>query len=102
MELTADPFVVIEVRGVAEDSVPYVIYKNILTGTRWVIRGTCNKCGECLVGVELDSLEWTGTPVGLPNAFIDKRVDPVDVPVTPAIAKDCVNCVLSGEYLNGD
>lgn len=102
MEFTTDPFTTIEQRGVDENSVPYTVYFNSSSEKRWIIRGECNKCGECLVGVESESLEWTGTPVGLPNAFIDKRADPIDVPSTPELKDDCPSCVLVGEYLNGD
>lgn len=76
-----------------------VVYETT-EGERWQITGTCNQCGECEVGSENPYIEWTGTPIGEPNACYDIRGEErPDSPVRPEIADNLTNCTLSGEYL---
>lgn len=62
----------------------YVRYRRVSTGQRWIVRGTCNQCGLCVVGASnVGDYDWTG-PAGTPGAVKDVRF-PVrpDEPVTP-------------------
>jgi len=96
---TADPNVNIEESGIHANGAPFVVYAST-DGQRWRIDGTCNQCGECWVGTDEPTVEWTGTPVGEAGAFVDLRTGPkLDCPVRPEIKNDCPNCTLSGEYL---
>lgn len=101
LEETVDPDVFIEEKG-SHGGEPFVIYVSS-SGLRWIIRGECNRCGECWVGAngpEASTVIWTGSPIGEPNAFIDGRdIGRLDCPVLPSIKEDAPSCVLSGEYL---
>jgi hypothetical protein len=85
--LTADPFVVIE-----DQQSGYVRYRNIKTGRRWEVWGTCDRRGDCLVGAVVD------TPDGKVqiadkdaiSLFDQARlVADLDVPVTPEFTGCC-------------
>lgn len=78
MELTQDPFVIIQYRG--ED---FVIYQNVVSDICWIIWGKCTENGDCVVGaVYPDCRPSTERP---------------DIPVTPDI--ECNGCPLRGEWL---
>ena len=88
-------------RGVGVDQQPYVKYRNS-SGERWIIRGTCNLCGECEVGGSYPEgpVTFTATPIGTAGACIDPyHADRGDVPCRPEIKANCPSCTLSGEYL---
>jgi hypothetical protein len=77
---TSDPFIVIE-----EQREGYVRYRSLISGERWVVRGTCNQCGLCVIGVaHPEHYEWHGEP-GTPLAVSDLRVAQgrLDEPVAP-------------------
>jgi hypothetical protein len=88
MTNTTDPDVVMEYkRG------DYVRYRRDSTGERWVVRGHCDKRGDCLVGAIIDgeTIETIERARELAEAYTGP-----DVPVTPGL-KGC--CPLVGEYL---
>jgi hypothetical protein len=78
---TVDPGVFIE-----EQYDGYVRYRNVQTGARWEVHGSCNKCGECLVGAVIDGVQVTSLEEAriLAEGYTGK-----DVPVTPAFIKVC-------------
>jgi hypothetical protein len=87
---TADPFVVIE------DSSPgYVRYRNVTTGQRWEVHGTCDRRGNCLIGavLDLDGQEVVVRDHAHLNeltAQYGSRIDSeMDVPVTPDFVSCC-------------
>ena len=94
---TEDPTVMIEDIGPA-----WVIYRDH-DGKRWIMRGTCNQCGECEVGAINPNIMWIGNPVGEPGSCRDVMYGiRRDIPVRPEIKQKFPNCSLSGEYLDGD
>lgn len=98
MELTSDPFVIIEERG---DN--YVQYKNISNGRRWKVIGRCDRRGDCLIGsvVNGETIRDHAHLEEIKNKLGKDRIDSeLDVPVTPEF-KDC--CPFTYEELeNGD
>lgn len=48
-EVTADPHVFIEKRGIT-GGVPWIRYQRIADGRRWEVHGTCVRQGDCMVG----------------------------------------------------
>lgn len=69
-EATNDPDIVITDRQTGSDS--WVDYARISTGETWRVRGTCNQCGLCVIGVNdpLGRYVWDGPP-GTPGASRD-------------------------------
>lgn len=93
MEATDDPGVVITSR--ADGLVVYAAQD----GTRWVIRGVCNRCGSCEVDETGAHIVWSGPP-GTPGACTDTRMPGrLDSPVRPEGVSRWEGCSLSGEYL---
>ena len=90
---TLDPDVVITARGTDSAGVAFVRYARASRPSEaWTVRGTCNRCGLCEVGVDAGDppyLTWRG-PVGTPGAVIDLRVAQgrADVPVGPTFTRD--------------
>lgn len=99
---TQDPYCFIVEQNIEQERVVYVMPS---TGETWEILGTCNGCGECMVGLPYPDLVWTGIPVGqagacyLSSGAPDERLD---MPCRPEIEQNHPGCVLSGRYLNGD
>jgi hypothetical protein len=99
---TVDPLTIIEEQG--ND---YVIYKDLQSGERWIIKGECNQCGLCALGEVNNLLVWTdGIKPGQPMACFDLRKTfglRNDVPLRPEAATEIQNeigkCCLEGEYL---
>lgn len=96
MEQTYDPNC-----WIVERSEDRVVYETT-DGEKWEILGKCNQCGECEVGSNNEYIEWTGTPIGEPNACYDIRggnTERLDYPVRPECSQNWPNCSLSGRYL---
>ena len=94
IELTEDPYVVI----VARDS-NSIIYRDIISNERWIIRGKCNQCGLCEVGAVNNNIVWTGIKIGHAKACYDSNYkNRKDNPVRPKVS-EIEECTLSGEYL---
>jgi len=93
VEPTSDPAVQIEDRGPG-----WVIYRRN-DGARWIVRGTCDRRGLCLIGsvidgVEVEDLDHLAELVKIKGQ--DRIDSELDVPVTPEF-HGC--CPLVGEYL---
>jgi len=90
---TSDPTVVIE--KLQHGANPYIIYRNLLSGRRWRVDGTCNQCGLCVIGATDATMgvarwTWSGPP-GTPYCVTDvKYSGRPDDPVTPEFAGDMV------------
>ena len=71
-----------------QGSVPWVHYRRKSTGHSWIVKGVCNQCGLCVVGVDEPWNLWVGPP-GTPYSNIDTRVKEgrKDVPVSPGFFK---------------
>jgi len=90
MQPTADPTVFIE-----EQSPGYVLYRRT-DGRRWIVRGQCDKRGDCLIGA---TIMVKGVPWMVEDhehlAEIQERVgkeridSELDVPVTPEFDTCC-------------
>ena len=96
---TVDPGVFIEQRD--KETVYYVT----TAGEHWVIRGACNRCGECEVGANNKWVMWIPRKkVGEPGACFDFSVFwRLDVPVRPeGVNVFWPHCSLTGEYLPSD
>lgn len=92
-EATEDPAIVIIARGIES-----VVYQ--CGDERWIIYGTCNRCGACEVGTFDREIFWLDEP-GEPGACFDmthgKRRD---IPMRPEGTKPMFpSCSLTGEYL---
>lgn len=74
MKPTCDPTVFIE-----SQIVDAVIYRTV-DGERWLIKGECNRCGDC----------WKGATNPAPV---------LDCPVRPEIKAKFPHCTLDGFYL---
>ena len=86
--LTLDPNVVIEAKGV-RSGVPWLRYRRLDTGQRWVVRGVCNRNGLCIIGAaKKEHYTWSDLP-GRPGAVTDLRFAEgrPDEPVTPEFAE---------------
>lgn len=97
MQPTLDPTITIVHRAEG-----VVHYRALDTGREWVVRGTCNQCGLCVVGAaHPEHYAWHGEP-GTPYAVTDLRVAEgrLDEPVTPEFFTDMPRCVLSCEVLD--
>lgn len=88
MEPTTDPHVLIEERREG-----YVRYRRISDGRRWEVYGTCDRRGDCLIGIVIEGwgqiashedLERAKTELGLTRV-----VSEMDVPVTPEFTTCC-------------
>ena len=91
---TADPTVFIEDVGAG-----WVVY-HLSDGTRYIIHGVCNGCGECEIGSVNLNIVWTGRPIGEAGACFDRTWGQRrDIPVRPEIKTHCPHCTLDGEYL---
>lgn len=119
---TSDPNIIIEDQS-TDNNDPnddWVIYKNLKSKYRWIIRGRCNRCGLCEVGrvddgkITFDEL----IKIGEAEACIDLTFKSrLDVPSTPDVKQNADDqreamklrgdknvsetgeCTLSGEYI---
>lgn len=90
---TADPAVFIE-----EQREGYVRYRRITDGRRWIVRGTCDKRGDCLIGAVIDG-KVIRDHKHLAT-FHGKRIDSeLDVPVTPEFDTCCGSDIFTYEEL---
>ena len=91
---TSDPTVVIERTRLGAN--PFIEYRNLITGRRWRVSGTCNRCGLCVIGATdavmgVTRWTWSGPP-GTPDAVTDvKYGSRPDDPVTPEFAQDMID-----------
>lgn len=69
-EATNDPDIVISDRQTGDD--PWIEYTRLSTGQVWRVRGACNQCGLCVIGVNDPNgrYVWDGPP-GTPLASRD-------------------------------
>lgn len=106
MKPTIDPYTVI-LEESKEPGKEYVIYQDLKSKEKWIIRGKCNRCGLCEANDgSLPYITWDPTKhQGEENACCDTRVveGRLDVPMRPeGIAKsknEYGKCVMEGEYL---
>lgn len=102
MKPTADPHVFIEFqrRG-------YVRYQNTKTGRRWIVRGACDRRGDCLIGANVTNEYYEFEEIRDHNHIADlrkrlgsSRIDSkLDVPVSPEFRACCGADIFSYEEL---
>ena len=93
---TADPTVFIE-----EQRSGYVRYRQA-DGRRWVVRGTCDRRGDCLLGavIEGEVVEDHEHLAELRERLGRDRIDSeLDVPVTPEFKTCCGSDLFTYEEL---
>lgn len=83
---TSDPTVFIE-----EQQPGYVRYRRT-DGRRWIVRGECDRRGDCLIGAVIEGIEIKDHEhlAQLVKEFGRDRIDSeLDVPVTPEFQTCC-------------
>ena len=85
---TIDPDIVIVGREAA--GVPATEYQRVSTGERWLVSGTCNQCGLCVIGVNAPDGRYVwdghpGTPMANRDLWYGQRLDE---PLTLAFKQD--------------
>lgn len=91
--LTADPDVVAEQleQGCA-------VYRNVVSGRRWRVKGTCDRRGDCLIGAVIDGVVVRDHAHLADLARTNARVDShLDVPLGPGYDGSC--CPMEVEQL---
>lgn len=87
--LTADPYVRIEYREPG-----YVRYQNG-DGRRWIVRGVCDRRGDCMIGAVIDGYGEIEDYADIEEArqiLGDERIDAAfDVPATPEFEGCCAD-----------
>lgn len=80
------------------DRAPGMVEYLSISGERWRIYGTCNRCGACEIGGIDPEISFIGY-VGEANACINiAGQNRLDVPVRPEIS-EIPTCTLTGEYI---
>ncbi len=84
---TSDPYVFIE-----EQREGYVRYRN-LDGRRWEVHGTCDRRGDCMIGMRIPGYGIIRNHADIESAKVklgkDRIDSDLDVPVTPEFDGCC-------------
>lgn len=92
---TADPYVFIEEQRPVDapaGKAEYIRYRRVSDGRRWEVHGTCDRRGDCLVGVVIEGeIVASKAHLGrLRKRLGRERIDSeMDVPVTPEFLSCC-------------
>ena len=90
---TADPYVIIIDEGVDGSGTQYVIYQDLNSSQRWIIKGKCSHPPNppCLEGAVEPIIDTYNPDTGR------WQIDRLDIPTRP---EGCTcDCGLSGEYI---